>query len=225
MGIQDRSLIDKINPTFIALTATAIDYCQSDWKTGGLRVQPEFRPGGGAQRTCDTRKIDHAFNNAHTDEFHPLDVDFRSSWPEVQAKIIHNIHGIIWWRIHSPGIDPAMIQLYNDQGSVDHDFLDYVSEELTEQPDNCFNCLSSFIAATEASMKFSAVLLMGGSTVSSSTQPVPWSNSNSNSNVITSIESTGLFDGSTIRKGAMSFGGEKWWQWSDLGFSLCAIYF
>jgi len=32
MGVKDRSLIDKINPTLIALIAMAIDHCLSVWK-------------------------------------------------------------------------------------------------------------------------------------------------------------------------------------------------
>lgn len=206
MGMKDRSLIDKINPTFIALTATAIHHCLSAWKTGEFRVPPEFGPGGGAQRKCDTRNINHAVNNACTDVFRRLDADFRSSSPEVQAKKIDNIRSMIRRRIHSTGTDPAMAQPHNDQGSFDEDFLDYVPEELIEQPDNSFNRLSSFVAATEASMRFSAVL----PAIASSSQPVPCSNSNSNSNDITnmtSVENTGLVDGSTIVEGAMSLGG------------------
>jgi len=109
-------------------------------------------------------------------------------------------------RIHSTGTDPAMAQPNNNQGSFDEDFLDYVPEELIEQPDNSLNCHSSFVAATEASMRFSAVL----PAVASSSQPVPCSNNNSISNDITnmtSIENTGLVDGSTIVEGAMSHGG------------------
>jgi hypothetical protein len=49
MGMKDRSLIDKINPTFIALTATAIHHYQSAWKTDVFRVPPVFSPRGGAQ--------------------------------------------------------------------------------------------------------------------------------------------------------------------------------
>jgi hypothetical protein len=206
MGMKDRSLIDKINPTFIALTATAIHHCLSAWKTGEFRVPPEFGPGGGAQRKCDTRNINHAVNNACTDVFRRLDADFRSSSPEVQAKKIDNIRSMICRRIHSTGTDPAMAQPHNDQGSFDEDFLDYVPEELIEQPDNSFNRLSSFVAATEASMRFSAVL----PAIASSSQPVPCSDSNSNSNDITnmtSVENTGLVDGSTIVEGAMSLGG------------------
>ena len=206
MGMKDRSLIDKINPTFIALTATAIHHCLSAWKTGEFRVPPEFGPGGGAQRKCDTRNINHAVNNACTDVFRRLDADFRSSSPEVKAKKIDNIRSMIRRRIHSTGTDPAMAQPHNDQGSFDEDFLDYVPEELIEQPDNSFNRLSSFVAATEASMRFSAVL----PAIASSSQPVPCSNSNSNSNDITnmtSVENTGLVDGSTIVEGAMSLGG------------------
>jgi len=51
-----------------------------------------------------------------------------------------------------------MAQPHNNQSSFDEDFLHYLPEDLIEQPDNSFNCLSSFVAATEASMWFSAVL-------------------------------------------------------------------
>jgi hypothetical protein len=54
--------------------------------------------------------------------------------------------------MHSTGTDPAMAQPHNDQGSFDEDFFDYVQEELKEQPDNSFNRLTSFVAATEACM-------------------------------------------------------------------------
>jgi hypothetical protein len=66
------------------------------------------------------------------------------------------------------------------------------------------------LAATEANMRFPAVLPMGGSAMTSSRQPVPWSNSNSNINNITnmtSIENTDLVDGSTIVQGALLLGG------------------
>jgi len=95
MEMKDRSLIVKINPTFIDLTATAIHHCLSAWKTGEFRVPPEFGPGGGAQRKCDTRNIHHAVNNACTDVFRRLNADFRSSSPEVQAKKIDNIRRMI----------------------------------------------------------------------------------------------------------------------------------
>jgi len=205
MGMKDRSLIDKINPTFIALTATAIHHCLSAWKTGEFSVPPEFGPEGGAQPKCDTRNINHAVNNACTDIFRRLDADFCSSSPDVQAKKIDNIRRMIRRRIYSTGTDPAMAQPPNDQGSFDEDFLDYVPEELIEQPDNSFNHPSSFVAATEASMRFSAVL----PAIASSSQPVPCGDSNSNSNDITNmtrIENTGLVDGSTIVEGAMSLG-------------------
>jgi hypothetical protein len=86
VGMKERSLIDKINPTFIALTATAIHECVSTWKTGEFRVPPEFGPGGGAEGKCDTRNINDTVNNASTDVFRHLDADFCSSSPEVQAK-------------------------------------------------------------------------------------------------------------------------------------------
>ena len=152
MGMEDRSSIEKINPTFIALTATAIHHCLSAWKTGVFRMPPECGPGGGAQCKCDTRNINHAVKNACTDVFRHPDADFRSSSPEVQANKIDNICRMIHQRIHSTGTDPLMAQPHNDQGSIDEDFHDYVPEELMEQPDNSFNLLSSFVAATEASM-------------------------------------------------------------------------
>jgi len=113
-------------------------------------------------------------------------------------------------RIHSTHRDPAKAKPHNDRGSFDEDFLDYVPEELEEQPDNLFNHLSPSDAATEASMRFSAVLPIGGSTIASSSQPVPGSDSNCNGNDITnitSIDNTGSVDGCTIVEGAMSLGG------------------
>jgi len=210
MGIKDRSFIDKINPIFIALTVKAIHHCQLACKTGQFRVTPELGPGGGVQRKCDTRNLNHAVDNACIDVFCRLDTDFRSSSPEIQAKKIDNIRSVIRRKFHSTGMDPAMAQPYNDQGSFDEDCLDYLPEKLIEQPNSSFNRLSSFVAATEASMRFTAVLPIGGSTIASSSQPVPCSNSNCNCNDITnmtSIENTRLVDGSTIVEGAMSLGG------------------
>jgi len=99
---------------------------------------------------------------------------------------------------------------HHDHGSINEDFLDYVMEELIGQPNNSFNHLSSFVATTEASLGISAVLPMGGSAIASSSQPIPCSDSNSNSNNITNItiiENMGLVDESTIVEGAMSLGG------------------
>jgi hypothetical protein len=99
-----------------------------------------------------------------------------------------------------------MAQPHNDEGSIDEDFLDYLPEQLIEQPDNCFNRLSSFVAATEASMRFSAIL----PAITSSSQPDPCSDSNCNSNDITnrtSYENMGLVDGRTIVESAMLLGG------------------
>ena len=103
-----------------------------------------------------------------------------------------------------------MVQSHNDLGTCAEDFHDSVPEELIEQPDTSFDCLSSVVAATEASMRFSAVLPSGRSAIASSSQPVPCSDSNSNSNNIsniTSVENMGLVNGSTIVDGAMSLGG------------------
>jgi len=106
-----------------------------------------------------------------------------------------------------------MAQPYNYQGSFDKYILDFVPEELIEQPDSFVNYLSSFVAATEASMRFSAVQAIAGSAIASHCQPIHYSTCNSNSNDITSttnmtsIQNMGLVDGSTIQEGAMSLGG------------------
>jgi len=64
---------------------------------------------------------------------------------------------------------------------------DYFPKELIDRPNNSFSRLHSFVAATEGSKQFSAVLSMVGSTIASSSQLVPCSDSNSNSNNITNI--------------------------------------
>jgi len=103
-----------------------------------------------------------------------------------------------------------MAQPQNDQGSIDEDIPNPIPEELIEQPNNSCDCLCSFVAATEASMQFEAVLPMGGSAIASSSEPVTRSDSNCNCNDITSIiniprvENTVFVDGSTIVEGAMS---------------------
>jgi len=206
MGMNDGSWIDKINPTFIAHTAMAIRRCLSARKTGKIRVPPGVRPGGGVQCKCDTRNIHHGVNNVCRDELCHLNADFRSSEAGVQTKNIHSIHSMIGRRINSTGRDPAMAQPHNDRGSIDENFLDYILEKLIERPDTSSNGLSSFAAATEASMRFSADLPIGGTAIASSSQPVPCINSDSNSNNITnmtSIENTELVDGSTIVQGAI----------------------
>jgi len=86
MGMNYRSLIDEINPTFIALTVMAIHHCLSAWKTGEFRLPPGFGPGGGAQRKCDSRTSYHIMSNACTDVVRHLETDCHLSSAEVQAK-------------------------------------------------------------------------------------------------------------------------------------------
>jgi hypothetical protein len=88
-------------------------------------------------------------------------------------------------RIPTTGTDPVIAQPHNEQGSFDEDFLDYVPEELMELPNNSFYCLYYVVAATKASMRFSAFLSKGGSAIPSITN-------------MTRIENTGLIDPSTI---------------------------
>jgi len=212
MEIEAWSLIDQINPTFIAFTAQAIHHSLSASKSREFTVPLKFGPGGGAQYKCDTRSINPTVNDACTDVFHCLDVDFHSSSQDIEAKKIDNIRSPFRQMIHSTGTDQLVAQSHNNQSSLDEHILDYVLAELIEQPDNSFY-LSSFVAATEAWMWFSAVLPLGGSAIASSSQPVRCSNSNSNNNEITSItnmtnfENAGFVDGSNILEGAISFGG------------------
>jgi hypothetical protein len=112
--------------------------------------------------------------------------------------------------IYSTGMNPAIAQPHNDQGSFNVEFVDYIPEVLIEQPDNSFKHLSSFVAATKDSMRFSAILSMGGSAIASSSQSVPCCDSNNHCNnitKITSVENMGLVNASTIVQGAMSRGG------------------
>jgi len=136
----------------------AIYNCLSVSKTGKFRVLPQFGPGGETYHKCNTRTINHTVDNSCTDVFCHLGQDSCSSLPEVQAKMKDNIYSTIRRRIHPTGTDPPMAQPHCFQGSIEEDIADYILEELIEQPKNYFNCLNSFVAATEASMRFSAVL-------------------------------------------------------------------
>jgi hypothetical protein len=161
------------------------------------------------------KNINQSDMNICKDVFGHLDVDFLSFSPDIEAKEIDNIGSIMSHSIQSTGTDPLMAQPPNNWGSYHEDFLDYILEELIEQPDNSVYCHSSFDAATEAGMGSSAVLPMGGSAIASSRQPGPGSDSNSNSNAMTNMtnmEYMDLVDGSTIAEGPMLPGGLEWCQ-------------
>jgi hypothetical protein len=93
--MKDRLLIEKINPKFSALNATAIHHCLSAWKTVEHMNLPEFGPGGGVELGCNTRNINHRVNNVWIDACCHLEVDFCSTSPQVQAKMIDNICSMI----------------------------------------------------------------------------------------------------------------------------------
>jgi len=158
---------------------------------------------------CNTRSINHAVKNAATVVFHGLDLDVNSSLPAVKGKQIDNIHTMIATRFHSTGTDAAMAQLHNNSDGFEVFSLAYPLVELIDQPNNSFQGLSSTFAATEATMRFAAVLPMRQSAIASCSQPLHCSNTNNNSHNITSsanmtsIENTGLVNGSTIVEGAM----------------------
>jgi len=138
---------------------------------------------------------------------------------------------MIHQKIHSTGLDQAMAQPHNDHGIIDDEFLDYILEELIELPDTSFHRPGSVVPATEASMRFSTVLPMGGSAIASSSQPIPCSNSKNDSNdianitKITSVENTQLVEESMIVQGAMLVRGHEWHQWSDLRYCFSAMLF
>jgi hypothetical protein len=101
-----------------------------------------------------------------------------------------------------------------DHGSFDADIFDSLREQLRQLTDNSLNCLRMVVAATDASIRFPAVLPMARSALASSSQPVDCSISNRNYiNSITIMMSggnTGLDDGSMIVERAMSLGDEEW---------------
>lgn len=185
--MKDRSLHDEMNQTFFALTSTTIHHCLLAGISAYLRVPPECGPRCGAQAKRNTRPINHVTINGCTDVIDPLDMDFHSSSPKVQATKMDIIHRMFRRRIHSTGTDPGMSKPHNEQRSFDWYFLNYNPEVLIEQPANPFHPLCSFVAATAASMQFSAGLPKGESAIASSGKPVPCSDSNSNSNKITNI--------------------------------------
>jgi len=178
-----------------------------------IRIPQGLHPGGRGQRKCDARTINYTVNNATPTVFRFPNADFHSFSPLFLTKQIGKSCTVLHRMIHYTGTDPAMGQPPNDQSSYDEDFLNYVLKELIEQLEIFSSCLNSFVAATEASMRFSAVLHMGGTAIASSSQPVRCSNSNCNSNNITSITNltraayTGSVAGSTIVEGAMLLGG------------------
>jgi hypothetical protein len=100
-----------------------------------------------------------------------------------------------------------MAQPHYNQGSFDQNSLDYMLEKLIEQHDIVFKCCSYCIAGPDASMKFSAVMPMGGTAIASSSLPVPYIHSNCNSNNITtitnitSVVNMQLINGNTFMQG------------------------
>jgi hypothetical protein len=108
-----------------------------------------------------------------------------------------------------------MAQSYNAQGIYNEVFHCYFPEELTEQPNNSFDYLSSFVEATDSSLRFAAVLPMGGSAIANPSKPVPSRDSNRVSNIIanmTTIENMGFFCESAIVECEISLGGLEWCQ-------------
>jgi hypothetical protein len=64
MKMKDELSIDKSNPTFISLTATAIHHCLFAQTTAQVRVPPQFHQGDGAQCQWNMRNINHTINNS-----------------------------------------------------------------------------------------------------------------------------------------------------------------
>jgi len=83
MGMKYRLLIDKIHPTYIALTTTAIYHCRSAGNTEKLRGLKNFDPRGGAQNKCDITIISLMVNSICNDVFCHRDTDFYSFSGEI----------------------------------------------------------------------------------------------------------------------------------------------
>jgi hypothetical protein len=158
---------------------------------------------------------------------HPIQAGWKFSvelYPSWRYRFIDNQdpqfdNGSVWTRTQtwSDGSEPwltlAAAPPHNNQGTFDADFRDYIPEDLIGQSDPSFDCLGSFVAATEGSMWFSTVLLFGGLAIANNSQAVPCSDIYSSTNDITcitnmtTIENMRWVDGSTILEGAMSLGG------------------
>jgi hypothetical protein len=167
---------------------------------------------------CYSTNINHTDNNAYIGVFHYLNIDFCAFIPEVQTTNIDSIRSMICHGIQSTGSDTVIAQVHNDKGRFDEDFVDDIQIKVTEQHDNSCDCLSSFVATTEARVRFLAGLPIRGSVITSSNQSIPCSDStsNSNSNDVTNIinitgpENLGLLNGSTIVECAVSIEHSEW---------------
>jgi hypothetical protein len=140
-------------------------------------------------------------NTACTEQLHHLDRDFCFSSPDFHTMKIGNIHLVSHRTIHSTGTDPAISQPHKDPGSCDENFLDYTPAELIEQPDNSSHHISDFVAATDATMRFSAIPPIGGYAITSISQPVFRSDSNNNSNDITCITNMNIVESTRLEDG------------------------
>jgi hypothetical protein len=94
MGIKDRSLIEKTNQVFIALTATAIQRGLSVCKNCEFRRPVEFHPGGAAQTVCDTCNVNQMLGNPCIAVFCGLDLGLYLSLAEVLAQNVGFIRSI-----------------------------------------------------------------------------------------------------------------------------------
>lgn len=200
------SLTNSTKHLFISTWQSSTIVYQSR-KMGVFRVLSEFSAECGVQYTCTARNFNHAVNNPSTNVFLWFCNDFCSSFPDIQAKMKDSIHCMIDQRIYWTETDSAMAQPHHYQGSIDEHVLHYVPHKLMEPPNNLFNLFSKFVATTETCIWFPADLPMCRSATTSSSQPVPYSNRNSNDITdIASIEYTELVNWSLIVEGAMSLG-------------------
>jgi hypothetical protein len=185
MGIKHRSLFDIINPIFIALTVMAIPHHRSAWKAGEIRVTPLYDPVDEAQCRCDSRYINYMVKHEWPNAIDHRQVALGCSSPVVRTKEIHIKHCLNCTMIYLSGTDTVTAHPQIEIPNFDGDFLDYVTKELLDKSNNFFNYLSSFVAATDSCMNFSTVLPRGWSPVTSSSQPVPGSDSNTHDISIT----------------------------------------
>jgi len=105
--------------------------------------------------------------------------------------VIGNKNSIIHGTIASSYTDPEMVQPHNHQGSFDDDFLVHILEELIEQPDNSLQV--PVVMSRLVKLACNYQLPIGGSTIASSSQPVPCTDSRDTTIITnnTSIENEG----------------------------------
>jgi hypothetical protein len=211
LSTKDRSLANAVSLIFFALTVMAMHHCLSAWKIGEFLIPPDIGLGCDAELESETKNTSYAMNNLCPVVFGHHNMHCLSLPPKVEVAEVNNIRSLIHLRIHSTGTDPAMVQPHENLGSIHENLFYFIPEKLIEQSNKTFKHHSSFVAAMEANMHFSAVLPLGWSAIASSSCPITNNDSISNNIThltdITHMDNTRLFNGRKIIEAAILIGG------------------